>query len=218
MSPSPPISPVAFATTPPRTVLPRSQPPRHQSTPAVPNARQQSVPMAATASLPPTVPLQSSQNHVVHHTPTSTSASASASTSTSASSSSSYRPTAFTPATSYNAFSGPSRPRSPPPPPVPASGRPSASSGSGSNSAGPFIPVVPVAAAQIPQTGASKMAAAAKRGVTGVDGVARSRRGSQLTAYEEGEEHPLSEKNLKARLVHACPLFHPAGLTLHLLL
>lgn len=53
-----------------------------------------------------------------------------------------------------------------------------------------------------PQTGASRMAAAAKRGAVGPDGVLRSRRGSAVTqaAMEKEEDaHPLSEKSLKAR-------------------
>ena len=55
---------------------------------------------------------------------------------------------------------------------------------------------------QVPQTGASRMAAAAKRGVTGTDGVVRSRRGSSVnhgTVEKEEDAHPLSEKSLKAR-------------------
>jgi hypothetical protein len=42
------------------------------------------------------------------------------------------------------------------------------------------------------------MAAAAKRGATGLDGIARPRRGSQAVPVEE-EDHPLSEKSLLAR-------------------
>lgn len=44
------------------------------------------------------------------------------------------------------------------------------------------------------------MAAAAKRGATGADGLPRSRRGSQAVPFEE-EDHPLSEKCLKAKQV-----------------
>jgi hypothetical protein len=50
----------------------------------------------------------------------------------------------------------------------------------------------------VPQTGASKMAAAAKRAATGPDGISRPRRGSQAIPTEE-EDHPLSEKCLQAR-------------------
>lgn len=46
-----------------------------------------------------------------------------------------------------------------------------------------------------PQTGASKMAAAAKRGQAGIDGISKPKR---MTTEEE-EDHPLSEKSLKAR-------------------
>jgi len=42
------------------------------------------------------------------------------------------------------------------------------------------------------------MAAAAKRGATGLDGIPRPRRGSQAIPQEE-EDHPLSEKSLAAR-------------------
>jgi serine/threonine protein kinase len=52
----------------------------------------------------------------------------------------------------------------------------------------------------MPQTGASKMAAAAKRGATGSDGIPRARRGSQAVPIEE-DDHPLSEKSLHARSV-----------------
>jgi hypothetical protein len=55
-------------------------------------------------------------------------------------------------------------------------------------------------AALLPQTGASKMAAAAKRGATGLDGIPRPRRGSQAVPIEE-DDHPLSEKSLRARCV-----------------
>jgi hypothetical protein len=59
-----------------------------------------------------------------------------------------------------------------------------------------------IAEGSVPQTGASRMAAAAKRGVTGADGVVRSRRGSQATQTvvdKEEDAHPLSDKSLKAR-------------------
>ena len=44
------------------------------------------------------------------------------------------------------------------------------------------------------------MAAAAKRGATGLDGIPRPRRGSQAVPIEE-EDHPLSEKCLQERSV-----------------
>lgn len=60
-----------------------------------------------------------------------------------------------------------------------------------------------LAPSSIPQTGAAMMAAAAKRGNTGIDGVVRSRRGSSVNhgAEKEEDDHPLSEKSLKARYV-----------------
>lgn len=176
--------------TPPRATLPRSQPPRHQSTPAISSNTKQSlgsIAMATTASLP-SAPLPISR-------PPST-----ASTSTE-SSSSSFRP-ATTPATSHN-LGGPSRPLSPPQKvrPLTSSGpSSSATTGYGGVNSTSASLATAVQAILPPQTGASKMAAAAKRGATGVDGLPRSRRGSQAVPVGE-EDHPLSEKCLKAKLV-----------------
>jgi len=55
-----------------------------------------------------------------------------------------------------------------------------------------------MAAPTVLQTGASKMAAAAKRGQAGLDS------GPRRSTSEE-EEHPLSEKSLKARCVPVEP-------------
>ncbi|WWD19625.1 hypothetical protein CI109_104087 [Kwoniella shandongensis] len=92
---------------------------------------------------------------------------------------------------------------------------PIASSSSSSSSAGPSIPpanatyphtptthhnsssaVGQTSVVQTPQTGASKMAAAAKRGL---DGVPSASAIGLAKMMEEEEDHPLSEKSLKAR-------------------
>jgi hypothetical protein len=167
---------------PPKTILPRSQPPRPtaaHSTPVLPTKT--SVAMSHTASMP-----------AFSQPP---------STASTASSSSSFRP-AITPSTS-NVFSA-AQTRSPPQyGKVRSLTTSSASSSStstttgtsglhGTGGSGTSLP------AMVPQTGASKMAAAAKRGATGLDGIPRPRRGSQAVPTEE-EDHPLSEKSLHAR-------------------
>jgi len=178
----PPKSPLLSASfSPPKTILPRSQPPRTTavlSTPVLPTKT--SVPMSHTASMP------------AYSQPPSTSSTGS--------SSSSFRP-AITPSTS-NVFTA-AQTRSPPQYGKVRSLTTSSASSSGTNATtgtggthptpGSGISLGPV----IPQTGASKMAAAAKRGATGSD-VPRPRRGSQAVPIEE-EDHPLSEKSLHAR-------------------
>lgn len=210
MSSSPPplsLSPRSptFDSTPPRATLPRSQPPRQQSAPGLP--AKTSVPMATTVSLPPAIP-------PAPYTQTTSSASTTTSTS-----SSFFRPT--TGPSSSSTFAGPSRPLSPPQ--TGKRGRPltSGSAGVGSSSSVAAAPMslggsaginqatsastasvsasISAAAAQLPPvTGVAKMAVAAKRGATGSDGLPRSRRGSQAVPIEE-EDHPLSDKCLKAR-------------------
>jgi hypothetical protein len=54
--------------------------------------------------------------------------------------------------------------------------------------------VAPVNGDKVHQTGASKMAAAAKRGNAGIDGLPGG-----AVSGDEGEDHPLSDKCLKAR-------------------
>lgn len=176
-TPSPPASP-SFS--PPKTILPRSQPPRPtaaHSTPVLPTKT--SIAMTTTASMPP------------YSQPPSTSSTAS--------SSSSFRP-AVTPSTS-NLFPAALHPKSPPQyGKVRSLTTSSASSSSTSTTTGGLNTMgsgtsLPAA---VPQTGASKMAAAAKRAATGMDGIPRPRRGSQATPTED-EDHPLSEKCLQAR-------------------
>lgn len=191
-----PTSPT-FDGGPPRTILPRSQPPRHQSTPALPVKTP--VPMAATVSLPPSAP--PAGPIAPFSQPPSTA-------STTSTSSSFFRPT--TAPSSSSAFAGPSRPLSPPQngnkirPLTSSSGGASSSSAalatSLGGSSGAIASAAGTAAAQPPVTGVAKMAVAAKRGVTGADGLPRSRRGSQAVPVEE-DDHPLSEKCLKARCV-----------------
>jgi hypothetical protein len=54
-----------------------------------------------------------------------------------------------------------------------------------------------------PKTGASKMAAAAKRGQAGIDGLPAYKNGMTVP---EAEDHPLSDKSLKARYVRSARL------------
>lgn len=55
-----------------------------------------------------------------------------------------------------------------------------------------------IAAHGTPKTGASKMAAAAKRGQAGLDGLPRNASDGSI----EEEDHPLSDKSLKSRYAH----------------
>jgi hypothetical protein len=198
-SPTSTLSPIS-SFSPPKTILPRSQPPRptpiSHSTPAVPTKA--SVAMATTASMPGSIAQSSSSLLSAYSQPPSTSSTAS--------SSSSFRP-AITPSTS-NVFAAGSHPRSPPRygkvrALTTSSGSSSASTTTGGlNGTGTGVGTGSSSAllALVPQTGASKMAAAAKRGATGLDGIPRPRRGSQAVAVEE-EDHPLSDKSLRARCV-----------------
>jgi hypothetical protein len=175
-SPSPPLSP-SFS--PPKTVLPRSQPPRPtaaHSTPSLPTKT--SIAMSTTASMP-----------AFSQPP---------STASTASSSSSFRPT-MTPSTS-NVFAPALHPRSPPQYGKVRSLTASSASSSNASTATTGGLSGTGAGMVVPQTGASKMAAAAKRAATGIDGIPRPRRGSQAVQSED-EDHPLSEKCLQARCV-----------------
>ena len=185
---SPPKSPLLSTSfSPPKTILPRSQPPRPtvaHSTPVLPTKT--SVPMSHTASMP-----------AFSQPP---------STSSTGSSASSFRP-AITPSTS-NVFTA-AQTRSPPQYGKVRSLTTSSASSSGTNTTTGTGGLHPTAGsgtsmpAGAPQTGASKMAAAAKRGATGSDGIPRPRRGSQAVPIEE-DDHPLSEKSLHARSVFLC--------------
>ncbi|ORY33435.1 kinase-like domain-containing protein [Naematelia encephala] len=164
---SPPTPPPL--TPPPRPTIPRSRPPRPHSQPS---------PAILSPPGRPNNPHHSASNPVT---------STSASTSTESSSSSS-RPNPVTPATSHSHSFGP------PLHPLQRSAKTQPSTASSTTSVnGLAQSQVGLGIMATPQTGASKMAAAAKRGQAGLDGMSGKGKGP------EEEDHPLSEKSLKAR-------------------